>query len=236
MLFRSENTLEEISQLSFKLYRELVEDPDFLTYFYQATPIEELEHLKIGSRPTYRKERGGVEDLRAIPWVFSWNQSRHIIPGWYPFGSSLKMFIRGDAKRERLLQEMYERWPFFNNLIDNVQMVIAKSDMNIARLYASMVKDKGIQGRIFKKIHREFSLTVDVLLKITRQKKILDNEPFLQRSIAMRKPSIDPVNYIQVSLLKRLRRGRMSGNERGRLITTLMMSINCIAAGLRNTG
>ncbi|MEK7803774.1 MAG: phosphoenolpyruvate carboxylase, partial [Deltaproteobacteria bacterium] len=146
------------------------------------------------------------------------------------------MFIRGDAKRERLLQEMYERWPFFNNLVDNVQMVIAKSDMNIARLYASLVKDKGIQGRIFKKIHREFSLTVDMVLKITRQKKILDNEPFLQRSIAMRKPSIDPVNYIQVSLLKRLRRGRMSGNERGRLITTLMMSINCIAAGLRNTG
>ena len=231
-----ENTLEEISQLSFKLYRELVEDPDFLTYFYQATPIEELEHLKIGSRPTYRKERGGVEDLRAIPWVFSWNQSRHIIPGWYPFGSSLKMFVRSDARRERLLQEMYERWPFFNNLIDNVQMVIAKSDMNIARLYASLVKDKGIQERIFKKIHREFSLTVDMVLKITKQKKILDSEPFLQRSIAMRKPSIDPVNYIQVSLLKRLRRGRMSGNERGRLITTLMMSINCIAAGLRNTG
>ena len=231
-----EEAFKEISEISYKLYRELVDDPDFLTYFYQATPIEELEYLNIGSRPTYRKGKGGVEDMRAIPWVFSWNQSRHIIPGWYPFGSSLKAFIGSDIERERLLQDMYERWPFFNNLIDNIQMVIAKSDMTIAKLYASLVEDKKIRNKIYDKIHKEFNLTVKMLLKITGQKKILDNSPFLQRSIAMRKPSIDPVNYIQVILLRRLRHGETDGNEREKLIATLMMSINCIAAGLRNTG
>ncbi|MBI3753680.1 MAG: phosphoenolpyruvate carboxylase [Deltaproteobacteria bacterium] len=231
-----EEAFKEISEISYGLYRELVDDPDFLTYFYQATPIQELEHLKIGSRPTYRKGKGGVEDLRAIPWVFSWNQSRHIIPGWYPFGSSLKAFIKNDASRERMLQEMYEKWPFFNNLVDNIQMVIAKSDMTIARLYSSLVKDKKIRDRIYEKIDREFNLTIKMLLKITGQKNMLDNSPFLQRSINMRRPSIDPVNYIQVILLERLRHERTSGNEREKLIAALMMSINCVAAGLRNTG
>lgn len=231
-----EEAFKEISGISYKLYRELVGDPDFLTYFYQATPIDELEHLKIGSRPTYRKEKGGVEDLRAIPWVFSWNQSRHIIPGWYPFGSTLKAFIKNDSSRLMLVQEMYKKWPFFNNLVDNIQMVIAKSDMTIARLYSSLVKDKKIRERIYKKIHSEFNLTANMLLKITGQKKILDNSPFLQRSIDMRRPSIDPVNYIQVMLLRRLRHGQIRGNEREKLISTLMISINCIAAGLRNTG
>lgn len=231
-----EEAFKEISEISYRLYRELVDDADFLTYFYQATPIEELEHLKIGSRPTYRKGKGKVEGLRAIPWVFSWNQSRHIIPGWYPFGSSLKVFVKNDASRERLLREMYATWPFFNNLVDNIQMVIAKSDMTIARLYSSLVKDKRIRDRIYGKISREFNLTVQMLLKITGQKKMLDNSPFLQRSINMRRPSIDPVNYIQVMLLRRLRHARASSNEREKLITTLMMSINCVAAGLRNTG
>jgi phosphoenolpyruvate carboxylase len=231
-----EKTFEEISQISFKVYRDLVDDADFLTYFYQATPIEELEHLNIGSRPTYRKGGGNVEDLRAIPWVFSWNQSRHIVPGWYPFGSSLETFIGGNAERKRLLQNMYEHWPFFNNLVDNIQMVIAKSDMTIAGFYSSLVQDKRIRDRIYKKINAEFNLTVKMLLMITKQKKILDNSPFLQKSIDMRKPSIDPVNYIQVTLLKRLRDGSLAGNEKEKLIATLMMSINCIAAGLRNTG
>ncbi|HAG50215.1 MAG: phosphoenolpyruvate carboxylase [Deltaproteobacteria bacterium GWC2_42_51] len=231
-----EDAFEEISVTSFKLYRELVDDNDFLTYFYEATPIEELEHLKIGSRPAYRKEKGSVEDLRAIPWVFSWNQSRHIVPGWYPVGSSLKFFIGKDVARRRLLQEMYRKWPFFNNLIDNIQMVIAKSDMIIARLYSMLVKKKGIRDRIYKKLLSEFNLTAKMILIITQQKKILDNDPFLQRSIEMRIPSIDPVNYIQATLLKRLRSGKIKEDERNRLISTLMMSINCIAAGLRNTG
>ncbi len=231
-----EQAFKEISQVSFELYKELIDDHDFLTYFYQATPIEELEHLKIGSRPTYRKGKSGVEDMRAIPWVFSWNQTRHIIPGWYPFGSGLMAFIGNDAARERLVQEMYVRWPFFNNLVDNIQMVIAKSDMHIARLYSTLVKDKKIREKIYKKIHKEFKLTVKMLLKITGQERILDNAPLLQRSIAMRRPSIDPVNYIQVALLRRLRSGRMQGSEREKSIAALMMSINCISAGLRNTG
>ena len=231
-----EGAFEEISGISYRLYRGLIDGPDFLTYFYQATPIEELEHLKIGSRPTYRKGKGGVEDMRAIPWVFSWNQTRHIIPGWYPFGSSLTAFIGNDAARERLVQEMYVRWPFFNNLVDNIQMVIAKSDMHIARLYSTLVKDKKIREKIYKKIHKEFKLTVKMILKITGQKRILDNDPLLQRSIAMRMPSIYPVNYIQVALLRRLRSGRIQGSEREKSIAALMMSINCISAGLRNTG
>lgn len=231
-----EDAFEEISKISFQLYRKLVDDEDFLTYFYQATPIEELEHLKIGSRPSYRKGKGRVEDLRAIPWVFSWNQSRHIIPGWYPFGSALMAFIGNDSGRERLLRKMYEKWPFFNNLIDNIQMVLTKSDMTIAGLYSTLVKNEKTRERIYKKILAEFNLTVKMILKITRQKKMLDNDPFLQRSIDMRRSSIDPVNYIQVALLKRLREGKTSGDEREKMISTLMMSINCVAAGLRNTG
>jgi len=231
-----ENAFEEISGVSYKLYRGLINDPDFLTYFYQATPIEELEHLNIGSRPAYRKGKGKVEDLRAIPWVFSWNQSRHIIPSWYPFGSSLRLFVKNDGLRERLLKEMYEKWPFFNNLVDNVQMAIAKSDMHIASLYSTLVKEKRIREKIYNKIHREFNLTIKMLLKITGQKRILDNDPLLQRSIAMRRPSIDPVNYIQIALLRKLRRGQMQGSESEKSIAALMMSINCIAAGLKNTG
>ena len=248
---RFEDVFEEISEISYRLYRELIEDEDFLAYFYEATPINELEHLNIGSRPSYRSgilpDIKKVEDLRAIPWVFSWNLSRHIIPGWYPFGSAVKTFIekgsrrvpfgrRFKGSREELLKSMYKNWLFFSNLIDNIQMVIAKTDMDIARLYASLVKDKKTRERIYKKIRGEFNLTVKMVLAITGQKNILDNDKFLQRSINLRKPSIDPVDYIQVDLLKKIRDGKIKGEKKQALIKTLMASINCIAAGMRNTG
>lgn len=236
-----ENAFEEISEISYKLYRELIEDEDFLAYFYQATPIDELEHLKIGSRPSYRSgilpDIKKVEDLRAIPWVFSWNLSRHIIPGWYPFGSAIQTWVKGQGARgEKLLKEMYRDWLFFNNLVDNIQMVIAKTDMDIAKLYASLVKDKSIRNGIYKKIKKEFNLTVKMILMITGQKNILDNDKFLQRSIDLRRPNIDPVDYMQVDLIRKLRDKKIKGEKRQRVIKTLMASINCISAGLRNTG
>ena len=209
--------------------------------------------------------------MRAIPWVFAWNLSRQIIPGWYPFGSAMKTFIekgsrvqlppipplekspsfppfpKGDEgglkggkgglkERANLLKDMYKNWLFFSNLIDNIQMVLAKTDMDIAKLYASLVKDEGIRKRIYSKIKKEFDLTVKMVLMITGQKNILDNDKFLQRSINLRKPSIDPVDYILVDLIKKVRDKRIKGEERQRVIKTLMAGINCIAAGMRNTG
>ncbi|MBI5892458.1 MAG: phosphoenolpyruvate carboxylase [Deltaproteobacteria bacterium] len=244
-----EDAFEKISEISYRLYRELIEDKDFLTYFEQATPIDELEHLKIGSRPSYRSapdrfnqglpDIKKVEDLRAIPWVFSWNLSRHIIPGWYPFGSAIKNWVKGQGSRDKgkkLLKEMYRDWLFFSNLVDNIQMVIAKADMDIAKLYASLVKDKSVRDGIYKKIKKEFDLTVKMILMITGQKNILDNDKFLQRSINLRRPNIDPVDYMQVDLIRKIRDKNIKGEKRQRVIKTLMASINCISAGLRNTG
>lgn len=231
-----EEAFGEISEISYKLYRGLVNDTDFLAYFEQATPINELKYLKIGSRPTYRKDRTLVENLRAIPWVFSWNLSRHIIPGWYPFGSAMKNWVKDQGSREKLLRQMYNDWLFFSNLVDNVQMVLAKTDMDIAKLYASLVKDDNIRELIYNKIKKEFEITVNMLLKITGQKNILDNDKFLQRSINLRKPSIDPVDYILVDLIKKVRDKNIKGEKRQGLIKSMMSAINCIAAGMRNTG
>ena len=226
------DAFEEISATGLSEYKRLVNDPEFYDYYYQATPICELELFKIGSRPHYREEGRRIEDLRAIPWVFSWNQSRHIIPGWFPVGTALNGFIKKSSGGIGLLKRMYKEWRFFTNLIDNIQMVLAKVDMDIARGYASLVSEERIAERFYNRFKEEFLLSVDTILKITGQKELLDNDPFLKESIDHRKPFTRPVHEIQIETLKRLR----GGDKDKDLIPILLSTINCIAAALRNTG
>ncbi|MFQ5901943.1 MAG: phosphoenolpyruvate carboxylase, partial [Thermodesulfobacteriota bacterium] len=202
-----EDIFKEISSYAYKVYRDMVDDPDFYEYYYQATPISELELVKIGSRPVYREKGRSIETLRAIPWVFSWNQSRHIIPGWYPTGSAIKRFI--DKNRdggEHILKRMYKEWPFFRNLLDNIQMVLAKTDMVIAKSYSMLVVNDSVREKIFNRFENEYNLTVDLVLKITDQKRLLEGDPLLRDSIDLRRPLIDSANYIQVEVLDRLRK------------------------------
>lgn len=229
--------LDELSEISYRLYRELIDDPDFYTYFTYATPIGEIGLAKIGSRPERRRETWRIEDLRAIPWIFSWTQSRNMLPAWYPIGSAFQRFIGSDpAARMAILKEMYSKWPFFENLLDNIQMTMAKADMNIAHLYAHLVPDHKVGDRIFGIIKREFELSKEMLLVITGQKRLLDSDPWLQRSIQLRNPFIDPINYIQVNLLKQLRNEGLSEAEKREVADAMLLTISCIAAGMRNTG
>lgn len=228
---------DDLSEIAYRSYRELIEDPDFYTYFIYATPIGEIGLAKIGSRPERRGESWKIEDLRAIPWIFSWTQSRHMLPAWYPVGTVFKRFIDSDpVGNTSLLKEMYSRWPFFENLLDNIQMTMAKADMNIAHLYSGLVPDTGAGDKIFGKIKREFELSKEMILLITGQKKLLDNDKGLQRSIHLRNPFIDPINYIQVNLLKQLRQVGITEAEQKELTDAVLLTISCIAAGMRNTG
>jgi phosphoenolpyruvate carboxylase len=232
-----QEAFEAIAGIAYREYRALVEDPEFLTYFHQATPIHEITLLKLGSRPAYRRRSEQVEDLRAIPWVFGWTQNRHLLGAWYPLGTAFRQYLEPDpAGRGALLREMYGAWPFFRDLLDNIQMTAAKADMHIARLYAGLVEDAGVRERVFGRIRQEYDRTIQVILEVTGQEAILDNDPPLQRSIRLREPLIDPINYLQVYLLRRLRGGVESKAERKRLTDVILLTINCIAAGMRNTG
>ena len=228
---------DELSEMSYLLYRKLIDDPDFHTYFSYATPIAEIGLAKIGSRPERRRATWKIEDLRAIPWIFSWTQSRHMLPAWYPAGTAFRRFIDTDPiTNTAILKEMYLRWPFFENLLDNIQMTMAKADMNIAHLYSGLVPDAKTGERVFGIIKREFELSREMILLITNQEKLLDNDKVLQRSIQLRNPFIDPINYMQVNLLKQFRREGLTETEQGRLADTVLLTISCIAAGMRNTG
>ncbi len=244
---RYENVMEHLSEIAYRKYRELVEDPEFRDYFFQATPLFEIRNANIGSRPAFRtsperlRQPGGteglwLESLRAIPWIFSWTQSRHLLGAWYPLGSTFKSFVEEyPARNLSLLQKMYHQWPFFENLIENVEMTLAKADLHIGRQYAGLVRDEGIRDRLFDLIRTEYGLTVSMILRITGQHRLLDRDPGLQRSIRLRNPFIDPINYIQAHLLKRLREGPV-GEEARKIQDAVLLTINCIAAGMRNTG
>lgn len=229
--------LDALSEISYKLYREMIDDPDFHTYFSYATPIGEIGLAKIGSRPERRRATWKIEDLRAIPWIFSWTQNRHMLPAWYPAGTTFKRFIDADpAANTALLKEMYSSWPFFENLLDNIQMTMAKADMNIAHLYSGLVPDAKVSERIFGMIKREFTLSREMMLLITDQESLLDNDEGLQRSIRLRNPFIDPINYLQVNLLNQLRQEGLTEAEQQGLADAMLLTISCIAAGMRNTG
>ncbi len=227
--------MERMAETARAVYRNLVyEDPDFLTYFRNATPVAEFNRLRIGSRPVSRRKSDRIEDLRAIPWVFSWMQSRHTLPGWFGLGSALEDFAEADPNHLHLLRTMYRHWPFFTTLLDNAQMIMLKADMNIARAYAGLVPDQQLAGRIFRQIENEFRRTERMICQITEQNDLLAHQPVLQRAIRQRNPYIDPLSFVQIELLRRLRAA--PPEEQVELETVLLMSINGIAAGLKNTG
>ncbi|MDQ0223919.1 phosphoenolpyruvate carboxylase [Metabacillus niabensis] len=229
-----EEAMEEISAVSLKKYQSLVfEDPDFLTYFTEATPLNEVGELNIGSRPMKRKDRNRFEDLRAIPWVFAWTQSRQLIPAWYAAGTGLEEFASKSEENLKLLQRMYLEWPFFRSTIDNLQMALMKADITTAKEYTSLVKDKTIAERIFGNIVEEYEKTKEILLKISGDEELLDHTPNIKESVYRRNPYVDPLNFLQVELIKELRAQEEPNEE---LLTEVLLTISGIAAGLRNTG
>jgi len=228
-----EAAMEEISQTAFVFYRErIAENSEVVTYFEEATPVQELEHARIGSRPARRSEAIGLADLRAIPWVFGWMQSRHVLPGWFGVGHALEQFIGADDERLRLLQTMTTRFAFFSDLIGNVEIGMAKADLTIARRYADLVSDPALRERVFGMIAEEFERTRRMILKLTGQPELLSGNPVLSRSIRLRNPYVDPLSLIQFALLRR----KQEGEESEDLNYALAATINGIAAGLRNTG
>ena len=231
------DVLSELADHSADAYRALVyDDPRFVDYFYEATPIAEIVRLNIGSRPASRKSTRRVEDLRAIPWVFAWMQSRHTLPGWYGLGAALEHFVEQRGEQGlALLRRMYREWPFVTTMIDNAQMILAKADMRIARSYAALVTDRELGDAIFGQIAAEYDRTVRSVLLVTEQEQLLDNTPILQLSIDRRNPYIDPLSAIQVELLRRLRAMPDEAHPED-LRAAVLQSINGIAAGLKNTG
>ncbi|SEM49307.1 Phosphoenolpyruvate carboxylase, type 1 [Paenibacillus sp. cl141a] len=226
-----------ISAVSQKKYQDLIfRDPDFLTFFKESTPLPEVGELNIGSRPSKRKNSDRFEDLRAIPWVFAWTQSRYLLPAWYAAGTGLQSFYQGKEENMKVLQKMYTSYPFFTSLIDTLQMALAKADLIIAKEYSLMTKDDQARERIFGLIQEEFKLTKELVLKITGQQDILDNQPVLQESIRLRNPYVDPLSYLQVQLLNELRELREQEQDNPDLLREVLLTINGIAAGLRNTG
>jgi phosphoenolpyruvate carboxylase len=227
-----------LSQASMDAYRHLVyETAGFNDYFFGATPIREIAELNIGSRPASRKANQKIEDLRAIPWGFSWGQCRLTLPGWYGFGSAVEKFLDRPTDKERkaalaLLQKMVKQWPFFKTLLSNMDMVLAKSDLALASRYSELVTDTKLRKKIFTAIESEWHRTADVITLLTGEKHRLANNPALARSIRHRFPYIDPLHHLQVELIRRYREGKADDRvQRG-----IHISINGIAAGLRNTG
>lgn len=228
------DNMEALSASAYSCYRDLVFGTDgFIDYFWQSTVINEIASLNIGSRPASRKKTRRIEDLRAIPWVFSWSQCRLMLPGWYGFGTAVNAFLksRPDDGLE-ILRDMYKKWPFFKAQLSNMDMVLAKSSLVIASRYAELVEDKELRAVIFNRISEEHAATVDALLSIMEQSKLLEFNPLLSRSIHNRFPYIDPLNHLQVQLLKRHR----AHQSDAKILTGIQLSINGIAAGLRNSG
>ncbi len=257
--------MDALSATAHHAYRSLVYDnPDFLRYFHQATPIDQIAELRIGSRPSRRTTSDRIEDLRAIPWVFSWTQSRHGLPGWYGLGAAVEAFCRHNpdsrpagasgtqpppateslhpleagaaTERLRLLREMYTQWPFFRTLLDNAQLSLGRADLAIARLYARLVGDQPARERIFGAIEAEWQRTERAILEIGEQTALLEHSPVLSRSIRLRNPYVDPLSFAQVSLLQRLRQLPEGASERATIQRLIALTINGVAAGLQNTG
>ena len=230
--------MTEMSGLAYQAYEALVhQDPEFIEFWRIATPIEEISGLKLGSRPTFRKATKSVEDLRAIPWVFSWMQSRFVFPGWYGLGSALEQFAAKGPAPAELLRVMYREWMFFKATIDNAQLTLLKADMQIALHYALLVPDEAVRVRIFNKIAGEFSRTGHAILAITGQKSLLEREPVLAKSVQLRNPYIDPLNYIQVEMIRRLRGLDIKQSEEADALRVVIeLIINGVSGGLKNTG
>ncbi|WP_348269707.1 phosphoenolpyruvate carboxylase [Edaphobacter paludis] len=233
-----EAAFDQLSATSYEFYREhIVDNPETFTYFEQATPVAELEHARLGSRPAKRGGKKSMADLRAIPWVFGWMQSRQLVPAFFGVGHALDRFVKENPGGLALLQTMARDFPLFLDIIRNVEMALAKADFGIARLYASLVEDEALRDRVFAKLEAEFNLTHRMLLDITQQKALLENNPVLERSIRLRNPYVDPMSLIQVELIRRKRAAIAEGKpDSPELNRAISATINGISAGLRNTG
>ena len=231
---------DTLSTYSYREYRNLVyETPEFVEYFREATPIGEISLLPIASRPVRRQSGFDIEQLRAIPWVFSWMQSRHTLPGWYGLGTAIEKYVAGDDSKLKILQEMYQKWIFFRSTLDNAQMILSKADIHVASMYAGLVSNPDVWNRVWPRIQQEYERTVYWVIKVTGLNRLLDNAPVLQRSIMLRNPYVDPISYIQVALLRKLRTipdTEDHKKERESILQAVFLSINGIAAGLQNTG
>jgi phosphoenolpyruvate carboxylase len=215
-------------------YRDLVyETPGFVEYFRATTPIREIAELNIGSRPASRKPSQAIEDLRAIPWVFSWAQCRLMLPGWYGFGSAVDAFLeRRGSQGKEILATMWRDWPFFRAMLSNLDMLLAKADLSVAARYKDLFEDTALADQIFARIRSEFDSTVAALFGITGSLAFLESNASLARSIRNRFPYLDPLNHLQIELLKRHR----AGDTEARVKRGIHLSINGLAAGLRNSG
>lgn len=231
--------MEAMSTAGFAAYKALVhDDADFLVFWKQATPIDEISELKLGSRPSYRRAAQTVADLRAIPWVFSWMQSRFVFPGWFGLNQALQAILQRGPEGRRLLRTMHREWPFFQTLIDNAQLTMRKADLTIAALYTELVEDPKIRRRISGLLEAEFLRTEVAILAVTGEKQLLGSEPVLLKSVQLRNPYIDPLNYIQVEMLRRLRSNskKMTAEEAVATRAVVELTINGISGGLKNTG
>jgi len=231
--------MDQISREAYQGYRALVDDPDLLPYFEEATPVAWIGRLNIGSRPPARRATRRLADLRAIPWVFAWMQSRHVIPGWYPIGRAL-CAVGGAGVGEgggwEQLARMYREWPPFRTLLDNIQMAMAKADMGIAAEYAGLVEDRAAGARIYGLIRDEFARAEEAVLRVTGHARLLDGAPLLRGAIDRRNPYVDPLSYVQVRALRALRRPDLPPDERAAREHILALTVRGIAAGVRNTG
>ena len=224
--------MDEIVEDSYNKYRKLVfENPNFYNYFFEATPIKEISSLNIGSRPASRKKITDIGGLRAIPWVFSWSQSRIMLPGWYGVGTAFSNFINKDKGNIEKLRKMYKGWPFFTSLLSNVDMVMSKSDMDIAKEYANLCKEEETK-KVYEEILREWNLTKQVVLEISEHKEFLEDNTYLTRSLENRLQYFNTLNLIQLELIKRSREGKLPESQ----INTIHITINGVATGLRNSG
>jgi phosphoenolpyruvate carboxylase len=227
-----ETALDELSAIAFDFYRtHILDDPGVVVYFEQSTPVGELEHAKIGSRPARRNASPSLADLRAIPWVFGWTQSRLLVPAWFGVGFALEQYLEGSGALE-LLQEMAREFPLFIDLLRNVEMALGKVDLATARLYSALVEDRLLRERIYDIFEAEFHRTVRAVLAVTEQAELLESNHVLAHSIKLRNPYVDPMHLIQVDMLRRKRQGEDTPEVNRAIAAT----ISGISAGLRNTG
>jgi phosphoenolpyruvate carboxylase len=225
--------MDELAAHAYRAYRALVyETPDFAAFFHASTPIDEIAELNLGSRPASRTASPRIEDLRAIPWVFSWGQCRLMLPGWYGFGTAIDSWLAANPRGLAELADMYVRWPFFKSVLSNMAMVLAKTDVAVASRYAELVEDGAVRDAVFPRIVAEHERSVCHCLRITQQSTLLEHNPTLERSIRNRFPYLDPLNHLQIELLRRYRAGDTDVRTR----RAIHLTINGLAAGLRNSG
>lgn len=230
-----ESVMSRVASIAFDFYQDLVyRTPEFTEYFWQATPIDLLEHLRLGSRPTRRQATTDIRQLRAIPWVFSWTQSRHLLSAWYGVGYALQAFAEEQPQSLDLLRDMYRQWPFFQALLDNAEVSLAKADLGIARQYAELVKSEAVREKIFGMIETEYARSVKMVLEVTERRRLLEKMPTLAHSIHLRNPYVDPLSLLQIRFL-RLWRSR-ERRRTDRLRRLLALTVSGIASGMKSTG